>query len=321
MRGKTEVTIKDIAKKVNLSPSTVSRALSGSRHVDDKTRSKISEVADDLGYRRTPATALMRSRESLKLGVVVTHLNLPFASNVISGVESIATAMGYAAILNQSLNKPEVRGDIPQRLRHQNVDGVLVASAYHQEHESLNELIKLNKPVVVLEASSLMPTRSRKKVDDYQNAYELTSYLIEAGCRRITCISVDVTGMHQGNFIRGYQDSLNDHNIMETEKVIVNSAESRDAWPEVCQAFDSVTIADGIIFSNNTIMGVALRPAEFAKAGDLISVTCRKGSVSMQTKIQVELGKLAAALLICLSQKNNNTPYLKQYTRRTVQAS
>src|SRR5690606_4784129 len=110
MRGKTDATIKDIAKKVNLSPSTVSRALSGSRHVDDNTRSKISEVAADLGYRRTPATALMRSRESLKLGVVVTHLNLPFASNVISGVESIATAMGYAAILNQSLNKPEVRG-------------------------------------------------------------------------------------------------------------------------------------------------------------------------------------------------------------------
>ncbi len=319
MRGKTEVTIKDIAKKVNLSPSTVSRALSGSRHVDDKTRSKISEVANHLGYRKTPNTALTRSREGQQLGVVVTHLNIPFTSNVVTGVESIATAMGFNATLNQSLNKPEVRSDIPRRLRRQNVDGILVASVYHQEHEGLNELIKLNKPVIVLEASSLLPTSSRKKVDDYQNAYELTSHLIDAGCRRITCISVDVTGMNHGNFIRGYQDSLNDHNIVETEKVIVNSAESRDAWPEVCQALASVTIGDGMIFSNSTIIGVAFRPAEFSRSADVISVTCRKGSVSMQTKTQVELGKLAAAILICATQRESHTAFMKQHIKRTVQ--
>ncbi len=317
--SKTEVTIKDIAKKVNLSPSTVSRALSGSRHVDDKTRSKIAEVADDLGYKKSPTTSTLRSGENQLLGLVVTHLNSPFTANVVSGAESIANELAYTTILNQSLNRPEVRAEIPRKLRNQHVDGILVASAYHQEHQSLEELTGLNRPVVVLEASSLLSTSSKKKIDDYRNAYELTTHLIETGCRRIACFSVDVSGLRHGDFIRGYQDALKDHNIVETEKVIVNSGESRDAWREVSQALTSLSIPDGFIFSNSTIMAVASRPPEFSKSADLISVTCRKGSVSLQTKTQVELGKLAAAILISLSQQNRNGTFTKQYIRKLYQ--
>jgi LacI family transcriptional regulator len=308
MRTRNEVTIHDIAKALDLSTATISRALNGSPVVSEETRTKIAHVANELGYQRNYFASRLRSQKSHVLGGMVTHLNTAIASCVLSGAESTASQMGYGVIFRQSMNKPEFRIHNVDNLKKYRVDGVLVTSMYHQECEALDHLSALDIPVVVVEASSLLPGRPKKKVSEFQDAYELTNYLIEKGCQRIACMSVDLSGAHYSALISGYCKALEAGKLGEGDKFILNTNGAHDSWSSICELMASMsTRPDGIIFASHAITALIFVPPGTSGTREEFWITWRKGSSSSQNHDFVEIGKLAATILISASERKNKS--------------
>ena len=304
----SEVTIYDIAKALSLSPSTISRALSGSRFVQNQTRLKIEKAASELGYRRNLAVSPSRPHKTRLIGATVTQLNTQIASCVVAGAEATASQLGYSLLINQSMNKPELRAGNLEILRNRNVDGIFVTSSYFQEYDSLNQLSKLKVPLVVVEASSLLPGRPRKQLGDFENAYELTNHLIEKGCRRIAYLSVDLDKTRHANLLSGYREALLHSSLAEADKFVLNSQNMDNSWTDMCSILVSMSPRpDGFIISNRAITALAFAPTNTITEGDEFWLTCRKGNLSSQNLILVELGKLAAGLLISLCERRTTS--------------
>jgi LacI family transcriptional regulator len=297
---KNEVTIQDIAKALNLSRATVGRALNGSELVPKNTRSKIVQVATELGYQRTLSRSLVRSQKGQLLGAMVTQLNSTIASSVVSGAETTARQLGYGILVSQSMNKPGLRQTNLETISHYQVKGILVTSAYFQEYDFLNQLAKLGIPLVVVEESSFLTSRSKKKVRDYENAYELTTHLIEKGCKRIGYVSVDLEKDRNIDLLSGYREAMQEHKLAEGEKFELNSGEVQTSWPDICDIFSTmIPRPDGLIFSNRAITAIVFSHAgELNFSKDEFWLTCRRSNKTIQTRVLVELGKLAAALLV-----------------------
>lgn len=304
MGARNEVTIYDIAEALNLSPSTISRALNGSTLVHTQTRSKIEQVANELGYQKNVFTSRPRSPKSYLLGAMVTQINTPTASSVLSGAEAIARQLGYSVIIHQSMNNPEIRSNSIENLKNRSVDGMLVTSAYFQEYASLDQLAELNIPVIVVESSSLLPSLPRKQFSDLQNAYELTSHLIEKGCRRIAYISVDMDKTRQANLLFGYHKALQDSKLPETNKFVLNCHDVQESWADIGEIIGSLwPMPDGIIFSSGEVTALAFTSSDATDTKkNEFWLTCRKGK---ENQVLVELGKFAAAMLISLSGRMN----------------
>src|ERR1051325_734617 len=102
MSHEKEVTIYDIAKKLNISPATVSRALKDHPAISKKTKKKIFELADKTGYRSNLFARNLRNQKTHTIGVIAPRLNSNFMSSVIAGIENIANKAGYNLIISQS---------------------------------------------------------------------------------------------------------------------------------------------------------------------------------------------------------------------------
>lgn len=312
MGMRNEVTIHDIAKALDLSTATISRALNGSSAVNEQTRSRITHVANELGYQRNYFASKLRSQRSHVLGGMVTHLNTAIASSVLSGAEATASQMGYGVIVHQSMNNSELRLQSIENLRKHRVDGILVTSMYHQECEALEHLASMEIPVVVIEASSLLPGRPKKKLSEFQNAFELTNHLIDKGCKRIACMSVDLNGVHHASLISGYSNALESGKLAEGDKFILNTNGAQNSWPAICELMGSMPPRmDGLIFASNAITASIFVPPG-VRDREEFWIVWRKGSLASQNREFVEIGKLAASLLISASERKFHSANLSQ---------
>ncbi|HYF67976.1 MAG TPA: LacI family DNA-binding transcriptional regulator [Ohtaekwangia sp.] len=307
MGSRNEVTIYDIAKVLNLSASTISRALNGSELVTKQTRSKVEQVANELGYQKNALASRLRSQKSFLLGAMVTQFNTTIASSVLSGAETTARQLGHSIIVHQSMNNPELRASNLENFRNQSVDGILVTSAYFQEYPSLDQFTALDVPVLVIEASSMLPSLPRKQASDFQNAYELTNHLIEKGCRKIAYMSVDLDKTRHANLLSGYHKALQHNRLSDADKFVLNTHDVQNSWADIAEILGSLLpMPDGIIFSTEEVTALAFTSSNTSNAKrNEFWVTCRKGK---ENQVLVELGKFAGALLISLSRRDNITP-------------
>src|SRR6188508_1503257 len=121
------VTIKDIAKELNLSTSTVSRALRGSYEISAETKKAVLEYAEKINYRPNPIALSLKERRTRSIGVIVSEIANNFFSQVINGIESIAYDKGYNVIITQSHESYDRELAHLQFLASRSVDGLLVS--------------------------------------------------------------------------------------------------------------------------------------------------------------------------------------------------
>src|ERR1700759_1629829 len=97
-----EITIYDLARKLNISIATVSRALKDDPVVSKKTKKKIADLAQEMGYRSNNFARNLRTSRTNTIGVIIPRINSAFMSSVIAGIENVATSEGYNLIISQS---------------------------------------------------------------------------------------------------------------------------------------------------------------------------------------------------------------------------
>src|SRR4026209_2200771 len=130
MLKKKDVTIYDLANQLNISVATVSRALKDDNLVSKKTRKKIIDLAEEMGYRSNHFARNLRQQQTNTIGIIVHELNSNFITSVLAGIEKITTEAGYDLIIAHSSESFEKESANALNLFHKRVDGLIASLAF-----------------------------------------------------------------------------------------------------------------------------------------------------------------------------------------------
>src|SRR5688500_1972572 len=131
MKPKKDITIYDIALRLDLSSATVSRALHDNPAINKNTRKKIQESAKQLGYRHNTFASSLRKQKTNTLGVIVHELNSNFITLVLAGIEKVTTEAGYDLVIAHSSESYEKEAANALNLFHKRVDGLIASLAFN----------------------------------------------------------------------------------------------------------------------------------------------------------------------------------------------
>jgi len=232
-----EVTIYDIAEKLNISSSTVSRALKNDPVVNKKTRKRIFDTADEMGYRLNHFARNLRNQKTNIIGVIVPRLNSHFMSSVISGIEQVANSEGYNIIISQSAEHADKEIANAKTMFNNRVDGLLVSLAYDtKDLAHFEPFFKKGIPVIFFDRVEEHKNSTNILIDNKCAACEATRHLIGEGCKRIVHITATTKRNVYADRLAGYKQALAEHRIkFEEEYVLISnlSQESGSAMAEI----------------------------------------------------------------------------------------
>ena len=221
---KSRTSITDIAKELNISPSTVSRALNNHPAISAKTRDAVIELARKLNYQpNLLALNLLRNRTNL-IGVIVPEITSYFFSSIISGIQDLLNPMGVNMIIGQSNESYEEEKSIVNTFASIRVDGFLISpSSETKNFDHLQMLSDNNIPLVIFDRDCEGMEVDKVFVDEYKGAFEAVEHLINAGCRRIAHIAGSSTLSTARHRLKAYKDALKVHNMPVKDDYIVES--------------------------------------------------------------------------------------------------
>ncbi len=222
----TEATIRDIAIKLNISISTVSRALRGVSDVNPVTKKAVEEMAKRLNYEPNRVAQSLRIKRTNTLGIIVPEIALHFFSSAISGMQEEASRHGYSIMICQSLESYETEKQNIHMLASNRVDGLLISmSSETENYAHIQQLIDKDIPIVLFDRVSEELDVSKVVVDDHDGAFKAVSHLINTGCQRIAYIG-GPSGFYISNQRkRGYLDALKRYNVDPKDEFIVHCHE------------------------------------------------------------------------------------------------
>lgn len=253
MSNDKEVTIYDIAKKLNISPATVSRGLKDHPAISKKTKKKIFELADKIGYRSNHFARNLRNQKTDTIGVIVPRLNSNFMSSVIAGIENVANQEGYNLIISQSSESSIKEAASAKTLFNNRVDGLLASLAYDtKELAHFDSFFKKNIPVIFFDRVMDHENSTSILIDNRKAAYEATKHLIEQDCKKIVHITAPPQQNVYKDRLQGYREALADHKIKFTEEDLIIGNLSMEAGSEAAEKISRMrSMPDGVFVAND----------------------------------------------------------------------
>jgi len=217
-----KITIVDIAKELNITFSTVARALNDHPAISAATKKAVRETADRLGYRPNKVASSLRSGKTKIIGVLVPRLDVSFFSSVVHGIEGVMNENGYTILLYQSQEsiKQENRG-IGTFLRSR-VDGIIASiSLETEDNGGFMEIKDRNIPLAFFDRVPPGLDVPSVTIDDYRGGFMATEHLINAGYRRIVHINQYRNINIFNERLRGYLDALAQYGLPVDENLII----------------------------------------------------------------------------------------------------
>lgn len=211
---KRPIRIKDIAKVLNISTSTVSRALRDTHDVNPYTRKQVLEVASRLGYKANIHAAALASGSTKNIVVVIPFITNYYFSTVISGIQETAYNNGYNIMLMLTNDSSEREKHLMENIAVSNWDGLLVCiSADTSNYDYFARLIEKGIPIVFFDRVFQDLDSSKVLQDDYTGAFTATDHLISKGYRRIAHFAGNEHLLITQNRLNGYKAALKKHRI------------------------------------------------------------------------------------------------------------
>lgn len=225
-----EVTIYDLARQLNISIATVSRALKDDPVVSKKTRKRIADLAEEMGYRSNNFARNLRTQRTDTIGVIVPRLNSYFMSTVIAGIENIANSEGFNLIISQSSESAQKEMNSAKTMFNNRVDGLLVSLAYDTDSLShFKPFIRKNIPLVFFDRVEDHANCLSILINNKKAAYEATTHLISRGRKRIIYITATPRRNLYFHRLQGYKEALADQKIPFKEAYVLMSNLSQEA--------------------------------------------------------------------------------------------
>jgi LacI family transcriptional regulator len=253
-----QVTIKDIARELGISPSTVSRALKDHPDISAETKKAVNELAERLNYQPNIVALSLRQKKTNTIGVIIPEIVNTFFSTVISGIEDVAYEGGYNVILAQSNESYQREVTDMKALFNSRVDGMLLSlSRETTNFDHIESIISKGVPIVLYDRFYSNPNLSKVIVDDYVGAKEAVLHLIEQGCKRIAHLEGAPNLIISKDRLRGYQDALSESSleIRETYTVVCPN-NSFEEGQRATQKLLSLSVPPDAIFATNDPMAM-----------------------------------------------------------------
>lgn len=271
------VTIKDIAKALGLSTSTVSRALRGSHEISPETKKLVLEYAEKFNYRPNPIALSLKERKSRSIGVIVCEIANNFFSQAINGIESIAYNRGYHVIISQSHESFEREMVTVQHLASRSVDGLLVSLA--SETTDLSHFIELHEkglPIVFFDRITDEIETHKVVANNYKGSYDATLHLLNNGYSRIGHITGSPSLSITQERLRGYKEALESKGLQPDDNLIRYCYHGGMIYDEVAASLHQLLQEDPM-------------PDALLTPGDRITTSCLNALKKMGKSIPAEL--------------------------------
>lgn len=209
-----EPTLKYIAEQLNISTTTVSKALKGYADVNAITREKVIELAKTLNYTPNSFAVNFRTRESKTIGLIIPEVVHHFFSSVVNGIIAEAEKQDYLVIILQSNESKLMEKRQVELLLNKRVDGIIISlSNESNDEEHLKTILNKNIPLVLIDKISKLIPCSKVIIDDRKAAFEATSHLIAIGCKKIAHIRGPKNPQNAIDRFMGYKTALEKNNL------------------------------------------------------------------------------------------------------------
>jgi LacI family transcriptional regulator len=216
-----QVTIKDIAEQLGISPSTVSRALKDHPDISKATKKAVKELAEKLEYEPNAVALSLLSSKSNNIGLIIPEIVHYFFSQVISGIEDVANDAGYHVIICQSNESYSREVKNVQALLSSRIEGLILSiSKETRDTDHLIHLKKKNIPIVFFDRVPKDFQADHVIIDDFNGAYQAVKHLIDRGCRQIAHLGTSrEIGIGKERY-EGYIQALKDHRLSINERLV-----------------------------------------------------------------------------------------------------
>ncbi|MCK4392244.1 LacI family DNA-binding transcriptional regulator [Candidatus Bipolaricaulota bacterium] len=313
------VTIKDIAREVGVSPSTVSRALSDSPLISEKTKQNVKEVAQRLGYERNELARGLVKGSSGAVGLVVADITNPFFSDIAQGVGEVAHRFGYGVMLCDTAGKANRESDYIRLLRRKRVDGLILTSAT-MDDPYLKDLAKTRTPFILVSRLCRSVDAPYVVVDDRVGARLAVEHLINLGHQYIGFIGGPANVQSSRDRMATYREVLQEHGLAEKEEWMGFSDFTQAAGRKAGRQMLSLPERPSAIFAANDM--IALGVLEVAEEmgvlipDDLSLVGYNDISYASLPRVQLttvaqptqEMGQIASEWLLSTIEEHKRHP-------------
>lgn len=322
---KAKATLKQIAKELNVSVSTVSKALNDSSEISEQTKIRIKEYAKLKNYKPNIIGLNLKNRSTKTIGVIIPDILNSFYAKVFTGIEKVADERGYnviTCISNESLQK-EI--STLEMLSNGTIDGFILSISEEaqklQEFNHFKEIIVEGTPIVMFDRVAESVDCDKVVVDDFDSAVNATQLLIDTGCKNIALLS-SIDNLSVGKLrAEGYLKALENNNVIVNPKIILREETEEDLKEKMNALFNNNAI-DGVFATdeNDSVLALKMGYKKALKIPEDLSVVgfadgilaSRRLMPSLTTVSQhaPEIGEKAANLLIDrLENKGESLPY------------
>lgn len=214
--------LKQLAKELNISISTVSKALRDSHEISAATKKLVLEKAKEFNYQVNPFASSLRKQKSKTIAVVIPEIANNFFALAINGIESIAQEKGYHVLIYLTHEDKEKEIAITKHLQNGRVDGIMMSlSSQTAELTHLEELKEKEIPLVFFDRVADHIDAPKITTDDYNSGVKGTEHLIENGCKRIAFLSISQNLSISNKRMNGYSDALKKSGLKQENSLIV----------------------------------------------------------------------------------------------------
>ncbi|WP_432712969.1 LacI family DNA-binding transcriptional regulator [Pedobacter sp.] len=256
-----EITIYDLARELNLSAATVSRALADNPAINKDTKKKINALAIKLGYQSNKFASNLRKQKTHTIGLIVPRLNSLFMSSVISGIEKVLNNAGYNLIIAQSFEQEAKERTNTTTMFNSRVDGLIVSlSSDTKDYKHFDTFIKKKIPLVFFDRIAEELPATKVLIDNFKAGYLATSHLLEQGCKEIAHITGNTSRNVYRDRFEGYKKALADHEVnFDPSLIYVNDLSEQGVQDTLSQQLlKRDRLPDGLFITNDSAAAYAL---------------------------------------------------------------
>ncbi|MBL6449268.1 LacI family DNA-binding transcriptional regulator [Fulvivirga sp. 29W222] len=327
-----KITIYDIAKKLNITAATVSRALNNNPRISDTTRKLVMETAASMGYTQNKLALALKSGKSNLVGVIVPYIDTSFFASIIRGIEEALHPEGYNVIICQTHETEAKEIETVNTLLNAQVDGILMSlSKTSKETTHFEHILNKKIPLVFFDRRKNIKGVSSVTIDDFEGGYVATKHLIEQGCKTIAHLSGDWSLEIYKNRSEGYKQALLDHGLKYDEKYLLHVKSDTEAGKSAVDTLMKLDKKPDAIFSSSDFvalgaiqrlqeLGIKL-PDDFCVVGFSNEPFTQLMELSISSVDQAphEMGRMAAKVFldqvsgvgkVKIEQKVELTPHL-----------
>lgn len=317
MKGKA-ITIKDIAKLVGVSVSTVSRALKDHPDISLETRDAVKSVAKSLNYRPSQVAVSLRLKQSKIIGVLLPKIYSFFFPSVVNGIEEVVNEFGYHLMILQSNELYQKEIDNTNILLANNVEGVLATvSRQTKDYSHFENILYAGIPMVFFDRVPDNVMADMVLIDDTEGAYKAVKHLIEKGRRKIAICIGNPEMLISVNRLKGYKKALAECKIPFNEEYLISAETPEHAATKTARLLGLKKPPDSIFaISDLTMSGIVQEiykrkiriPEEIALIGFCEDTFCKmyNPQLSSITPLGFEIGRQAARRLFLRIFSSNN---------------